>query len=70
MGATDTERLDWMLSHEDAYFQDAGSGKHCLVFWLGPCSAPDGISGKHLAEGASPRECIDNALASRFQRID
>lgn len=61
----ETERLDWVLLHrpefEDGY----------LRVWLGVSS--DGAitrAGHYVAEGATPRECIDNAMAGKLRLID
>lgn len=65
---SDTERLDWVLERRPEF------GDGYLRVWLGsitahemgfPCS-----SGYFMAEGDSPRACLDNAMSGKLERMD
>ncbi len=62
---TDTQRLDWVLLKEPTF--DTGY----LRIWMGPMAAMDAglepVGGYYFAEGSTPREQIDNAMAGRLQ---
>lgn len=62
---TETERLDFLLSHSASEL-DSGSDGYYLRMWLGSCAAEDAGfdtgSGHYIARGESPRACIDNAI--------
>ena len=64
----DTERLDWVLCRRPEF------GDGYLRVWLGAISALDlGFpcrEGFFMAEGDTPRECLDNAMSGKLQRMD
>lgn len=65
---TATERLNWVLLNEPE-FEDG-----YLRLWMGPIAALDAglgaIGGYYIAEGATQRECIDNAMSGRLQLVE
>jgi hypothetical protein len=61
--AQDTERLDWMLSHGaeiDVREMKAGVPTGWYVRWFSE-------SKWHVAHGKTQRECIDAAIAGRWE---
>lgn len=61
---TDTERLDWVIRNAPEFEEGF------LRIWLGSSTAPSGVSGYHITNGSSARECIDQALDGNFISID
>ena len=65
---TDTDRLDWLLKHTCAEF-DEDAGGWWVVFWMGSDS-PSGRPGNHIARAKSQRGCINAVLEGNYRRID
>lgn len=61
---TDTERLDWVVSHRPEF--EVGY----LVVYLTSSNSPLGRSGNFTTRGNSVRECIDQALDGKYISID
>ena len=65
---SDSDRLDWVLNHKPE-FNDG-----YLRVWLGSITAHDmGFpcsSAYYMAEGDTPRECLDKAMSGQLERMD